>query len=69
MGFVIVSMQFQVTIATGCGALNVCLDVSFSDMWALKGVWEKAGEVTGMKVYVTNDETSYRILSGCFTST
>lgn len=69
MGFVIVSTQFHVTIATDCGELNVGSDMSFSSMWAPKEVWGKAGEVTSMKVYVTNEETSCWILSGCFTST
>jgi hypothetical protein len=51
MGFFIVSTQFQVTIAMDCGALNVGLDIAFSNMW------EKGGEVTSMKVYVADDET------------
>jgi hypothetical protein len=38
------------------------------DMWDWKGIQEKAG-VNSMKAYISNDETSHRILNGCYTST
>jgi hypothetical protein len=35
------------------------LDVLFDNIWDWKGRWKKAGDVTCMKAYVTNDEVSH----------
>jgi hypothetical protein len=37
-------------------AINIGLDASFIDMQGSKGLWEKVGEINGMKVYLLNDE-------------
>jgi hypothetical protein len=36
-------------------------------MWDWK-IWEKAGEISGMKAYITNTEIASWILNGCYTS-
>jgi hypothetical protein len=48
-------------------AVYIGHDASFSDMQGSKGLWEKAGEISGMKAYLTNAETFCSILNGCYT--
>jgi hypothetical protein len=37
---------------------NIGLNTSFENKH-MKGIWDKAGDVNSMKVYVTNEETSH----------
>jgi hypothetical protein len=49
-------------------ALTVGLDASFNNMQDWKEIREKAGEGNSTKAYITSDEDSPIILSGCYTS-
>jgi hypothetical protein len=48
--------------------LNVDLEASFDNVYDWKGIRQKAREVTSTKPYITNDETSWYILNGCYTN-
>jgi hypothetical protein len=48
--------------------INVGLDVSFDNMQHWKGIRERAEKVNSTKAYITNDETSRRIINGCYSS-
>jgi hypothetical protein len=39
-------------------ALNIGLDVSVDNLWDLKGIREKAGEVNSTRARIKNGETS-----------
>jgi hypothetical protein len=47
-------------------ALEFGLGVSFDNIYKWKGIREKSGEVNSTKAYITSDETSCRILAGCY---